>query len=80
MKKIILTTFTVILVILTVQFSLIYKNRLFIAYNEEGRFFDESTTTVYHQQAVFVYGLIALFFLILTVIFTIWTFKTYKTI
>ena len=80
MKKIILTFFTTILVILTVQFLLIYKNRLSLTYNSEGNFFNESSATVYHEHEVLVYGLITLFLFILTLIFTILTLKNYKKI
>ena len=76
MKKTVLLIFTAIL---TILFSLIYKDRLNLEYNEEGRFFDENTATVYHQQAVSVYGLIALFFFILTLIFIKRIFKNCKT-
>jgi uncharacterized membrane protein len=79
MKRIILTILTSCVSALTLFFSNTFFVRLKMNYNEEGNYFDESSGVVYHDQAIFIYCIITLILLLLT-IFTIWkliqNFKT----
>jgi hypothetical protein len=43
-------------------------------YNPEGNYFDENSGVVYHEQAVLVFGIIAFFLFILTIL-TAWKLK-----
>jgi hypothetical protein len=43
-------------------------------YNTEGNYFDENSAVVYHEQAVFVYGILAFVSLLVTTL-TIWRLK-----
>lgn len=42
-----------------VAFGTLAADRVFLPYNEEGRYVDAEASLVYHQQAVAVYGLVA---------------------
>jgi len=74
MKKRILIILTTILFVLTAVFSFIYLNRLKMNYNSEGNYFNENPGVVYHQQAVIIWGIIALVLFFLTVL-TAWKLK-----
>ena len=65
---------TTILTVLTAVFSLTYLNRLKINYNSEGNYFDKNSGVVYHQQAVIIWGIIALALFFLTIL-TAWKLK-----
>jgi len=66
MKKIIWTILTTILFLTTLLIAWTFINRLTINYNEEGRYFDEESMTVYNQQSVWVYGLFTTIGIVLT--------------
>ena len=57
-KKIALTISTVIMAIITLFIAIVFLNRLALSYNSEGKYFDENSSTVYHEQAIAVYGLL----------------------
>ena len=65
---------TTILIVLTAVFSLTHLNRLKMNYNSEGNYFDENSGVVYHQQAVIIWGIIALALFFLTIL-TAWKLK-----
>jgi hypothetical protein len=67
MKKLILSIGTILLIHLTVLAGWVWKHRLSLPYNSEGRYVDEKSGVVYNQQAMEVYGLITLVLLLLTV-------------
>lgn len=68
----------VILLILFAFFGLGFLNTYHLPYNEEGRYFDESNSLVYHEQSVLVYGFLS-FLLLLLVIGTVkWMLSTMK--
>jgi len=48
-----------------------------MSYNSEGNYFDENSGVVYHQQAVNVFGVIALILFFLTIL-TVWKLKKSK--
>jgi len=66
MKKIIWTILMTILFLTTLLIAWTFINRLTINYNEEGRYFDEESMTVYNQQSVWVYGLFTTIGIVLT--------------
>lgn len=66
--KIAFTILTIILVLVTLLIAMVFVNRLTLSYNSEGRYFDESSSTVYHEQAVTVYGLLFFSGLVLTLL------------
>jgi len=74
MKKRTLIILTTILTVLTTVFGLTYLSRLRMKYNPEGNYFDENSGVVYHEQAVLVFGIIAFFLFILTIL-TAWKLK-----
>jgi hypothetical protein len=45
-----------------------FFTRMTMAYNEEGRYFDELSMTVYKKQSVWAYGLLTTISLILTIL------------
>jgi hypothetical protein len=48
----------IMLILLTSWLAWTFFTRLTLTYNEEGRYLDETTMTVYKQQAVWIYGLL----------------------
>jgi hypothetical protein len=66
--KMIFTLLTIILALPTISIAIIFVNRLTLSYNSEGRYFDESSLTVYHEQAVTVYGCLFFSGLVLTLL------------
>ena len=74
MKKWTLVILTIFTSVLTFIFSLTFFNRIRMNYNTEGNYFDENSAVVYHEQAVFVYGILA-FVLLLVTTLTIWRLK-----
>lgn len=59
-----------ILSVLILIFGYLFVESLFMPFNSEGNYFDESTMTVYHEQEKEVYGIItfSLFILIVTLV------------
>ena len=45
----------------------VFIKRIRLPYNSEGRYFDEGSGVVYHQQAVVVYGLLSIIVLAIIV-------------
>ena len=74
MKKWTLVILTIFTSVLTFIFSLTLFNRIRMNYNTEGNYFDENSAVVYHEQAVFVYGILAFVSLLVTTL-TIWRLK-----
>lgn len=64
--KYILYILTTIIGLITSLFIWIYIQRVNLDYNSEGRFFSAEDGIVYHNQAKEVYGILALFGVILT--------------
>jgi uncharacterized membrane protein len=58
----------------------IFVNRYKLQYNSEGCYFDEATATVYHKQAVEVFGIISFILFVLTIATIIWIIKTIKNV
>lgn len=69
MTRYLLTVSTIILFVLTILFAWTFVIRWTIPFNSEGNYFNEKTSIVYHEQSVFIYGLIT-FFLLLFVALT----------
>jgi hypothetical protein len=63
--KLVLTIGLIILSLVTLFLGFVFVQSLKYAYNSEGRYFDEASATVHHEQAVGVYGV--LFFCVLMV-------------
>lgn len=49
---------TIILALATLLNAIVFISRLTLSYNLQGSYFDENSSTVYHEQAVTVYGLL----------------------
>ncbi len=64
--------------VFVIMFVWSFVNRLLLNYNLEGNYFDENSAVVYHSQAVLVFGILALLFLISTLIFVYLTIKSLK--
>lgn len=56
MKRILLIPWLIMLILVTSWLAWTFFTRLTLAYNEEGRYLDETTMIVYKQQAVWIYG------------------------
>jgi len=67
LRTILLTLFAVALWLASLGLGWIWWKRAGLPYNEDGRYFHQATSTVLHDQAVMVYGLLALVFLVLAV-------------
>ena len=78
MKRIILTSLSAILFLFTLLFAWIFFTHLTLPYNDEGRYFDEDSMTVYKQQSVLLYGLITVVNLALTSVTIVLTKRLYK--
>jgi hypothetical protein len=55
--KLVLTIGTIIFSLMTLFLGFIFVQSLTFPYNSEGRYFDEASATVHHEQAVGVYYL-----------------------
>jgi hypothetical protein len=66
--KIVFTILTIVLMLVTLYIAIVFVYRLTLSYNSEGRYFDESSLAVYHEQAVTVYGLLFFSGLVLTLL------------
>jgi uncharacterized membrane protein YjgN (DUF898 family) len=75
--KIGLTMLTIILALLTLFIAIGFVHRLTLSYNSEGTYFDENTFSVYHEQAVTVYGILVFIGLVLTLLLFYKTKKAY---
>jgi hypothetical protein len=73
--KLVLTIGTIIFSLMTLFLGFIFVQSLTFPYNSEGRYFDEASATVHHEQAVGVYGV--LFFCVLMITLVIF-YKTRK--
>lgn len=60
--------------LLTAALTALWWHRSSLPYNSEDRFFDEASGVVYHQQAVVVYGMMAVVFAVLTAVL-VWGFR-----
>ncbi len=65
MARTILRTLTLLALLASVGFGLLWLDRVRLDYNSEGRYFDERAGVVFDISAVMVYGTIALFMAIL---------------
>ena len=63
-----MTIVTIILSLLTIFLGFVFVDSLKYAYNSEGRYFDEASATVHHEQAEPVYGLLFTCCLIVTLV------------
>lgn len=68
---------TILFTVLTLLLSWTFFNRMRLNYNSDGNYFDENSGVVYHEQALIVYGILALVSLLLTVL-TFWKLKKLK--
>jgi hypothetical protein len=70
MKKKLVLIGIMILSVLILIFGYLFVESLFMPFNSEGNYLDESTMTVYHQQQKEVYGIItfSLFILVITLV------------
>jgi hypothetical protein len=66
--KLIMTIGSIILSLMTLFLGFVFVDSLTYAYNSEGRFFDEGSATVHHEQAVGVYGVLFICCLIVTLV------------
>jgi hypothetical protein len=76
-SKYIWTFLTTILTILTFFFVWTFYNRVKLPYNDEGRYFDETSEMVYLEQTKEVYGVISVIFFGLTLFSFVRTLRTY---
>lgn len=60
---------------MTTYFGWMFYVRVRMKYNSEGTYFDENTLVVYKEQAVLVYGAIAILLLTITLL-TIWKLQS----
>lgn len=71
-----------LLVILLILFAFIglgFLNSYLLPYNEEGRYFDEANSLVYHKQSVLGYGFSAFILLLLFIWVGKWILNTKRT-
>ena len=57
MKKALLTTVAISFFLITILLACVFVHRLALPYNEDGRYFEQETMTVYKQQTNLVFGL-----------------------
>ena len=68
MKKYILLIINLSSILIGVFFGLLWITRFKYDYNSEGKYFDELNLITYDQDALFVYGILALIFLIIGIV------------
>ena len=73
--KLVLTIGSIILSLVTLFLGLVFVQSLRYPYNSEGRYFDEASATVHHEQAEPVYGLL---FACCTIVTLVTLYKTRK--
>jgi hypothetical protein len=66
--KLVITIATIILSLVTLFLGFIFVKSITYSYNSEGRYFEEDSATVHHEQAVAVYGILFFCGLILTLV------------
>jgi hypothetical protein len=66
--KLVLTIGTIILSFVTLFLGFVFAKSLTYPYNSEGRYFDEASATVHHEQAVGIYGIMVFCGLVLTLL------------
>lgn len=66
--KLLMIIGTIILSLATLFLGFVFVKSLTYPYNSEGRYFDEASATVHHDQAVVVYGLIFFCVLVITLV------------
>lgn len=76
--KSILVLITSATALATVGMGFIWLRLSALPYNSEGRYFDEVTGLVYHEQSVEVYALITVALLILTGLGSLMTLKSFR--
>lgn len=54
--KTFLKTFSLLSFLISLPFLILFWKRSQLSYNEQGVFFDEAASVVYHQQSVVVYA------------------------
>ena len=75
--KITATILTAFFALVTLFIVFTFINTSSYSYNSEGRYFDENSLTVYHEQAVPVYGLLSFIGIALTLLAIYKTRKTF---
>jgi hypothetical protein len=75
MKKVILTSLTIIFSIMTIISVWIFISRLEMPYNSEGKYFDLNSMVVYSEQSKMVFGVISICFIILTGVAATFAFR-----
>lgn len=73
--KLVMTIMTIILSLMTLFLGYVFVTNLKHPYNSEGRYFDEASATVHHEQAEPVYGLL---FTCCTIVTIVTFYKTRK--
>lgn len=68
MKRTILWTITIGSTTIGLFFGMLWFNRLRLDYNLYGKYFDETTLVVYDDDSILVYGLLALFVVLIGMI------------
>ena len=71
MKKNLRWSIPITSLILGLFFGIIWFNRYQLEYNAEGKFFDEMAMVVYEQDNSGVYGILALFFFLIGLLYWI---------
>ncbi|MGC3944417.1 MAG: hypothetical protein QM762_07855 [Chryseolinea sp.] len=66
----------IICVILVCLFGWEFYFRIGLDYNKEGRWFDEGSTLVYHEQTVEVFGFFLAFSVVLLILVVYWMRKS----
>ncbi len=79
MKKIIFWTLTISTIVMGLFFGNIWFNRLGLEYNSKGRYFDEASSVVYEKNAMLVYGILTLLFIVIGIISWVITLKSKQT-
>jgi hypothetical protein len=76
--KLVLTIGSIIFSFLTLFLGYVFVQSLTYPYNSEGRYFDEASATVHHEQAVGVYGVLFFCVLMITLVTAYKTRKVFK--
>lgn len=75
--KLFLTIGSIVLSLMTLFLGFVFVNSLTYSYNSEGRYFEEATATVHHEQGEPVYGLLFTCCFIVTIVTLYKTRKTF---
>jgi NADH:ubiquinone oxidoreductase subunit 5 (subunit L)/multisubunit Na+/H+ antiporter MnhA subunit len=73
--KLVLTIGSIVLSLMTLFLGFVFVKSLRYPYNSEGRYFDEASATVHHEQSEPVYGLL---FTCCTIVTIVTLYKTRK--